>query len=466
MTAVDATHRSRLPVWWVVAAAGAIAAISLGVRSTFGLLVEPIAVGLDSELGAISLAIAVQNLMWGFSQPIAGALSDRYGAPRILAAGGLLYALAMLLMSTAQGSGMILLSGGFITGIAIGAASFAVVLSAVGRIAPPEKRSLMLGVVSATGSLGQFVLIPVTRVLLDRGSWESTAVAMALVLLPIIALAPALRSMLLSLEPGAGPVEAPRTLRRELRRAASSRSYFMLNAAFFVCGFHVTFIGIHLAGYASLQGVADSSASNSLALIGLFNVFGSLLVGWLGGRFSFTWILAAIYGLRAVVIAVYLLVPISGTSTVVFGMAIGVLWLATVPMTSGIVTQQFGTTHAGALFGIVFLSHQVGSFIGAWLGGALVDAMGSYTVMWWLSVALGIFAMALHLLIDESPVPEPPVDSGGLRLAPAGAVIVVLAAGVAAAISLARPAQASESTRTAQPAPAAYCVLGPTLHRG
>lgn len=474
MVQVQATHRPRLPLWLVVVAGGLITAVSLGVRSTFGLLLEPIADGVGSDLGSISLAIAVQNLLWGFSQPIAGAVSDRFGASRTLAGGGLLYALALLLMSTADGSGMILLSGGFITGIAIGAASFAVVLSAVGRMAPPEKRSMMLGIVSAIGSLGQFVLIPVARLLLDTGSWQRTTVILAIVATGVIVLAPAMRSVVVSADvskgdsssaPSPSSVRHP-DLRSDLRRASSSRSYIMLNAAFFVCGFHVTFIGVHLAGFVDDAGLSATTASTALALIGLFNVFGSLLSGYLGGRIRLTMVLAGIYGLRAVVIAAYVLIPTSGTSTIVFAMAMGVLWLSTVPPTSAIVTQQFGPTNAGALFGIVFLSHQIGSFLGAWMGGELVDVTGSYSIMWWMSVFLGIAAMMIHLFIDESPVPDPPAGFGGLRLAPIGAAAVITAAGIAAAISISTPAEASmNGEATSESPPSFYCVLGPMVHQ-
>ncbi len=464
MSSVQATHRPRLSLWVVVAAGGLIAALSLGVRSTFGLLVTPIADGLGTDLGAISLAIAVQNLLWGLSQPIAGALSDRYGATWTLAGGGVLYAAAMLLLSTAESSGMILLSGGFLTGIAIGAASFAVVLSAVGRMAPPEKRSMLLGIVSATGSLGQFVLIPVARYLLDSRSWESTALILALTLIPILLLAPLMRAIPIGdSDPSTTQPAEATPLRSDLRRAASSRSYILLNAAFFVCGFHVTFIGIHLAGFVEFEGLQATTASTALALVGLFNVFGSLLVGALGQRFSFTKLLSGIYGLRAVVIAIYILVPVTATSTIIFAMAMGVLWLSTVPPTSAIVTQQFGPTNAGALFGIVFLSHQMGSFIGAWLGGELVDTTGSYTTMWWLSVGLGVFAMVMHLLIDEGPVPEPP-SSAGIGVVPAGLAAVTVAVGVSAAISLAQVSEA-EASEGAERSPVSYCVLGPSLHQ-
>ena len=365
-----ATHRPRFPLWVAIVAGGAITAVSLGVRSTFGLLLEPIADGLDTQTGSIAIAIAVQNLLWGFSQPVAGAISDRFGAARTLAGGGVLYLAAMLLLAQASAPGMVLVSGGFVTGVAIGVASFAVVLSAVGKMAPPEKRSLYLGIVSAVGSLGQFVLVPITQWHLDRNDWSDTVVVLGLVAAVIVLVAPFMTMSRVDVGPadtglgddaasggGAAP-EPGRTLRQELRRAGHSRSYLMLNGAFFVCGFHVTFIGVFLPGYAEDGGLSPSTASTALALIGLFNVAGSLIVGVLGQRMRFTTVLAWIYGLRAVVIAGYILVPLSATSTIVFSMGMGLLWLATVPMTSAIVTQQFGPAHAGALFGIVFLSHR------------------------------------------------------------------------------------------------------------
>lgn len=451
-----ATHRSRFPLWVAIVAGGTITSISLGVRSTFGILLEPIADGLETQTGSIAVAVAVQNLLWGFSQPIAGAASDRFGAARTLAAGGVLYVFSMLLLSQASSPTMVLLSGGFITGVAIGAASFAVVLSTVGKMSPPEKRSLNLGIVSAVGSLGQFILVPVTQWYLDRNDWSDTLVLLALIAGAIVLVAPFISNIELDATRSDAAArsmaaEPTRTLRQELRRAGHSRSYLMLNGAFFVCGFHVTFIGIFLPGYAEDGGISSSTAATALALIGLFNVAGSLIVGVLGQRMRFTTVLAWIYGLRAVVIAVYVIVPLTAASTIVFSMAMGLLWLATVPMTSAIVTQQFGPTHAGALFGIVFLSHQIGSFIGAFLGGELVDATDSYLAMWWIGVALGVIAMVFHLLIDESPVPEPPAPGeGSLPIVPAGIGAAVAAAGIASALAVATapPADAAASAQT------------------
>lgn len=459
----------------MVAAGGLITALSLGVRSTFGLLLEPIAMGLNADLGSIALAIAVQNLLWGFSQPVAGALSDRFGAPIVLSVGGLLYALSLLLMSMAQSPGAILLSGGFLAGIAIGAASFAVVLSAVGRNAPPERRSMLLGIVSAVGSLGQFVLIPVARLLLDGGSWQRAAVILAILLVPILVAAPLMRALRLNTDGRNDGVyreatPAP-TLREDLHKARSAPAYLLLNAAFFTCGFHVTFIGVHLAGFVASVSLAPSAASNALALIGLFNVVGSLLVGWLGQRFAFTHILAVIYGLRAVGIATFVLTPVTATSLIIFGVVMGVLWLSTVPPTSAMVTEQFGPTNSGALFGIVFLSHQLGAFLGAWLGGELFDRTGSYAVMWWVAAALGIFAMAVHLLISDGRIGDSPPRSGMGRFAPAAVTAVLLLVGFTAAVwSIPQAAALDLSAAPEADLPderfTLYCALGPTTPHG
>jgi len=258
---------------------------------------------------------------------------------------------------------------------------------------------------------------------------------LGLIALLVVVAAPAMRSSPIVLDSTTAAPDRP--LPAELRRAVHSRSYLLLNAAFFVCGFHVTFIGIHLSGYVEDIGLSSSTGSTALALSGLFNIFGSVIAGALGQCFRYTWILAGIYGLRAVVTAAFILIPAGTATTLIFGASMGMLWLATVPMTSGIVTNQFGPTYAGTLFGIVFLAHQIGSFIGAWMGGELIDATGSYALMWWLSVALGVPAMGLHLMISDHPVPDPPpVGDGGLRVAPAGLAALVLVAIGSGALSL------------------------------
>jgi len=436
---VKAPARPEIPLWAVIVAGGLIAAIALGVRSTFGLFQDSMIETIGTGRGTFGLMVAVQSLVWGFSQPIAGAVSDRYGAARTLAVGGVLYALSLLLMSTSTTSGMALFSGGFLTGMSVGAASFAVVLSSVGRMVPDEKRSMTLGIISALGSVGQFILVPIAQVVLNRTSWQTTVVTMAVIAASLIVLTPVLRGKASDFtEFDDVNQAADRPLSVDLRRAANSRSYWLLNGAFFVCGFHVTFIGTHLPSYVGDLGQAATIGSTALALIGLFNVVGSLGAGFLGQRHSFTKLLAGIYGFRAVFIAAYLITPASGTSTIIFAMAIGTMWLATVPLTSAIVTQQFGTAHSGALFGVVFVAHQIGAFFGAWLGGTLADSTGSFLLMWWIAVALGVLAMVFHLLIDEGPVPEPPPSSvGGVRLA-GGTAVVAMTLGTAMAVGSVR----------------------------
>lgn len=438
MTALaQPTNKQRLPLWFVILIGGVITAISLGVRSTFGVLFDPITDDLELGRGSFAFAIAIQQLIWGVSQPVAGAISDRYGAARTLAAGCVLYVLAMGLMSQATSAVELVLSGGVLYGFAIGAASFAVVLSSVGRMVSPERRSVALGVVSALGSIGQFVLVPFAQWRLDATTWQNVVITLALISLATIVFTPALRGRASDFPQAAAapgkPEAAKRTLREELRRAASSRHYLLLNAAFFVCGFHVTFIGTHLIAYAGDLGQEASTASRALAVIGLFNIFGSLAAGFLGVRYSNTRLLSGIYGARAVVITGFLLVPASATSTLIFGALIGLLWLSTVPLTSAIVSKQFGTDHAGSLFGIVFLSHQLGAFLGAWTGGAVSEATDSYVPVWWVAVGLGVFAAVIHLMIDEGPVPEPPPAAPGVRVRPATGFASVIVFGLAAA---------------------------------
>jgi MFS family permease len=423
----------------------------LGVRSTFGLFLEPVVDTLQTDRGSFAFAIAIQNLLWGATQPLAGAIADRFGSAKVLAVGAVGYMASLFLMATAESSGMLLLSIGFLVGISTGAASFAVVLAAVGRLVPPERRSMALGVVTAMGSVGQFVLIPVAQRLLESRTWQQAIVILGFVVLGATLVTPPFRGsasdqLARAAASGAGGddqagagadgsgVAADRTLRSELRRAAHHRPYILLNMAFFVCGFHVTFIGTHLPAYVSDLGLSAGTGAAALALIGLFNIIGSLTAGYLGGRRSKTHLLSVIYASRALVIAVYVLVPATETTTLLFGASFGLLWLSTVPLTSGIVSSQFGTLHSGALFGIVFLAHQLGAFTGVWLGGELFDATGSYRIVWFIALGLGIAASVIHLFIDERPAPEPPLPAtGGIGIAPAGAASIVVIAGLTAA---------------------------------
>ncbi len=422
------------PLWLLLVAGSIITALSLGVRSTMGLFLDPVIETLGTGRGAFALAIAIQNLVWGLSQPLAGAVADRFGSARVLTVGAVVYAIGLVLMSTADSSTSLYLSAGFIVGLGTGAASFAVVLAAIGRMAPPEKRSMALGIATAMGSVGQFVLVPIVQRLIDASGWEAAAIVLAVIILAVIACAPGLRGRAADHASATGGDDIV-PLRQELRRAAHSNSYRLLNLAFFVCGFHVTFIATHLASYAEDVGQTRAVAATALALIGLFNIVGSLTAGVLGGRHSKSRLLSIIYAGRALVIAGFVLIPSSATTTLVFGALIGVLWLSTVPLTSGIVASQFGTAHTGTLFGIVFLSHQLGAFAGAWMGGTLADRAGSYDPVWWIAVGLGVLAALLHLMIDEGPQPAPP-DAVRVVPNPAGGVAaVLLIVGLTAALS-------------------------------
>lgn len=453
-------------MWLLLVAGSFIASLSLGVRSTFGLFLDPVIDTLQTGRGSFALAIAVQNLFWGLSQPIAGAVADRFGTARVLIVGAIAYAGGLVLMAASTSTGTLVLSAGVVIGLANGAASFTVVLAAVGRMVSPERRSLALGVVSAMGSVGQFLLVPTARWLIDSAGWEETAVGLAAVILAIIVFAPWLRGRSADQTRAEDTVEDAVPLRQELRRARHARSYQLLNLAFFVCGFHVTFIATHLTSYAEELGQTRGIAATALALIGLFNVAGSLAAGALGARFSKTRLLSIIYASRAVVITAFVLVPPSPAAIVVFGAAIGLLWLSTVPLTSAIVVNQFGTAHAGTLFGIVFLSHQLGAFVGAWMGGTLTDRFGTYEPVWWVAVGLGMFAAVVHLVIDEGPAPQPPPPVHGAApiLGPAAVVMVTagLAVGSAAGTASARSADDPAATDSLHRS-AYFCPLHPVI---
>ena len=431
ITGPDLERRRMTPFWLLLVAGSVITSLSLGVRSTFGLFLDPVVETIGSGRGAFAFAIAVQNLLWGLTQPVAGAVADRYGTARVLGGGAVAYAVGLLLMAASTSPGSLVLSAGVVIGIANGAASFAVVLAAVGRMVPPERRSMALGVVSAMGSIGQFVLVPSARWLIDSAGWEETAVALAVVILGVAIFAPWLRGRSADQTPAIDLADTAKTvpLVQELRRAAHSRSYRLLNLAFLVCGFHVTFIATHLASYSEDVGQTRAVAATALALIGLFNIAGSLAAGALGARFSNTRLLSIIYAARAGVITGFVLIPPSPATIVAGGAALGLRWVATVPLTSAIVVGQFGTAHAGTLFGIVFLFHQLGAFAGAWMGGSLADRFGSYEPVWWVAVGLGVLAAVVHLMIDEGPQPEPPprLASTVPTLGPAAAVVIVAA---------------------------------------
>jgi len=400
--------RSRSPAFLVVLVTGSvITMVSMGLRSTMGVFLDPVTDALGVGVGTFGLMVALQNLMWGLGQPVAGAVADRYGTRRVLATGAALYAVGLVVLAGAEGN-LGLQASGVLVGLGTSGASFTVVLAAVGRLAPEEHRSMALGVATAAGSVGQFVFVPSARVLIDAIGWEASLVVGA-----ITAAAMALACIPIRLDPvGADPSVGVEPLSSVLRRAGRHRSYVLLVVGFFVCGFHVSFIGAHLPKHLDDLGQSAGVGAMSLALVGLFNLPGTIGAGALGATHSRVLLLSWIYGLRGVVFVAFLLLPSSEGLSLAFGAVIGVLWLSTVPLTSGVVMAQFGVDHAGTLFGLTFLSHQLGSFVGVYGGGLVRDAPGSYDAWWRTLAALGFAGAVLHLFIDEDPAPGP-VPAGG-----------------------------------------------------
>ena len=387
----------------VIVAGCAIALVTYGLRTSFGLFIDPLSDlrGWDRE--AFALAIGLQNLMWGLGQPFAGAIADRYGAGRVLAVGGVMYAAGTVLMAVSTSAAALSLTGGVLLGLGLSGASFTIVLAAFARLVPAERRSWAMGLATAAGSLGQFLFAPLGQAFI--GAYGP--VTALLLLSCFIAIVPLLAGALT----GRGSqeerdAEPEMSTAGAIRGALSHPSYLLLLSGFFVCGFHVAFITTHLPPYLGDLGFSAGLAAWALALIGLFNVIGAYSAGLLGGSHSKRLLLSGIYLSRGVVFALFVLIPTTPFIVLLFAAAMGLLWLSTVPLTSGLVAVMFGTRHVGMLFGFVFLSHQVGAFIGVWLGGAVYEATGTYDPMWWISIALSLAAAAVHLPILERRAPQ------------------------------------------------------------
>ncbi len=379
--------------------------VSFGTRAGFGLLLQPISVDFGWGREVFAFSVAIQNLFWGLSQPIAGAIADKYGSGRVIAACVGLLALGLYLMSRVSTPGELTLTAGILVGVGLSGTSFGVILAVISRSVPEHRRSLFLGIGSAGGASGQLFMVPLGQAFLSSYGWATTLMLLAAMVIATIPLAAALTGKRSPTEAmAASKAAVEQTLGEALNEARSHRSYIYLTTGFFVCGFQLAFITTHLPAFIVDHGVAASLAATALAVIGFTNIIGTYGAGVLGGRMTKKNVLSAIYFLRSLVIAVFILSPISDVSILVFAGAMGVLWLSTVPLTSGLVADMFGVRYMATLFGIVFLSHQLGGFLGAWLGGYLFDITGSYDVVWWLSVALGLMSAALHLPIDERPV--------------------------------------------------------------
>lgn len=391
----------------VLLCGAAIVTLSMGIRHGFGLWLQPITMDRGWTRETFAFALAVQNIAWGLAGPFAGALADRFGAFKVLIAGSLLYSLGLVLMAVSTSGLAFTGSAGLLLGMAQSGTTYAVVYGVIGRNVAAEKRSWAMGVAAAAGSFGQFLMVPVENWLIGGFGWQSALFVLGCLALAIVPLAWGLK------EPARGAATAgQQSLGAALREAFAYPSFRWLMAGYFVCGFQVVFIGVHMPSYLKDHGLTPNVATTALALIGLFNVIGTYGAGVLGQRLPKKYILSTIYLLRSVAIVIFLAVPLTPWSVYVFSAVMGVLWLSTVPPTNAVIAQIFGVQYLSMLGGFVFLSHQVGSFLGVWLGGKLYDTTGSYDVVWWIAVALGVFAAIANL-----PVKERAIDRG----LPAGA---------------------------------------------
>jgi len=395
----------------ILIAGGVILSIAMGIRAGFGLFLQPITHDLGWGRSSFALALAVQNLTWGATQPFVGMIADRFGTARVVVVGAVLYALGLVAMANSTSPWMFVVTAGLLIGVGQSGVTYSVVSGVLGRRFPPEKRSMALGISAAAGSFGQFALLPFTQWLLTHVGWFGALLALAGVALAMVPFALAL------VERRDSHAHAfQQSARQAVSEAFRHRGYLLLTIGFFVCGFQVVFIGVHLPAYLADRGMAPYVAVTSLALVGLFNIFGTYLAGWLGGRMPKRYILSFIYFARAVVIALFVFLPLSPMSAYLFASAIGFLWLSTVPPTNGIVAHIFGVRYLAMLSGFTFFSHQIGSFLGAWLGGRLYDTTGSYDIVWYLAIALGVVAGLINLPIDEREIRRPATARGAARV--------------------------------------------------
>lgn len=376
--------------------------LSFGARNIFGILLDPMTASTGLEVDDFSLAIGIQAVIWGLTTPITASLAERYGTARMIALGGILYAAGLALMSLVQTPMHMHLTAGTMLGLGLSATGFPIILAAITKRVDAKRRSLFLGIGSAAGSSGQLALVPAGQALITGYGWAATAIIFGCLVSVIVPLAFAMKDpKRAAADPNAAPEQ---NLRQAVGEAMGHRGFLLLTAGYFVCGYQVMFLGTHLPKFLTEAGQDPWVGATALSLIGLFNIIGTLTWGALGGRFRMKYLLTSIYILRSAVLAVYILLPITVVSTYIFAAAIGLLWLATVPLTSGLVARIFGLRYMATLTGLVFFSHQLGSFAGAWLGGKFFVETGSYDMIWWIGVGLGLIAAALHYPIDDKPV--------------------------------------------------------------
>ena len=378
-----------------------ILTLSMGIRQGFGLWLQPVTMDRGWSREAFALALAIQNLGWGLAAPLAGVMADRFGAFRVLLVGSLFYAAGLAGMATSTSSLGFALSAGVMIGVAQAGTTYAVIYGVIGRNVAPEKRSRAMGIGAAAGSFGQFLMVPLENALIASFGWQGALWTLAAAALVIIPMSFGLRESRASFTPKAGTSQS---VGGALREAFGYGSFRLVMAGYFVCGFQVVFIGVHLPSYLKDQGMSPGVATTALALVGLFNVIGTYTAGELGQRLPRRYILSAIYALRSVCIVLFLLAPLTPWSVYVFASAMGLLWLSTVPPTNAVIAQIFGVQYMSMLSGFVFLSHQVGSFLGAWMGGWLYGLQGNYNVVWGICIALGVFAALINLPVKEAPI--------------------------------------------------------------
>ena len=392
-------NRSPLSMKQVLICGALIVTLSMGIRHGFGLWLQPVTMDRGWSRETFALAIAIQNLSWGIVGPFAGALSDRFGAFKVLLVGAVFYALGLIFMGLSTSALAFMGSAGVLLGMAQSGTTYAVVYGVIGRNVAANKRSWAMGVTAAAGSFGQFLMVPVENGLIGGFGWQNALFILGIAALAIVPLAFGLK------EPAVAVANGPQqSMKAAVREAFAHPSFLLLMAGYFVCGFQVVFIGVHMPSYLKDHGLTPNVATTALALIGLFNVFGTYAAGMLGERMPKKYILSSIYALRAVAITVFLNVPLTPWSVYIFSAVMGTLWLSTVPPTNALIAQIFGVKYLSMLGGLVFLSHQVGSFLGAWLGGRLYNMTGSYDVVWWIAVALGVFAALINLPVKEQPI--------------------------------------------------------------
>lgn len=398
------THKT-LPMWQVLICGALIVSLAMGIRHGFGLWMQPMTQTMGWGREDFAMAIAVQNISWGLIGVFSGMLADRFGAFRVILAGALAYALGLLGMAYAASPQWLIVTAGVMVGAAQAGTTFAVVFGVIGRNIPPERRSWAMGVVSAAGSFGQFLMVPTESMLIGQWGWQQALVMLSIGILIILPLSLGLRES--GFAAGQAPVRSQSIL-QALREAFGYRSFQLLMAGYFVCGFQVVFIGVHLPSFLKDQGMSPQLASTALALIGLFNIVGTYAAGSLGQVIAKNKILSGIYLARGIIIAIFISLPITPLSVYIFSAAMGLLWLSTVPVTNAVIAQIFGVAHLSMLSGFVFLSHQVGSFLGVWLGGYIYDRTGSYDQVWFITIALSAFATLINLPVREAAIARTP----------------------------------------------------------